>query len=133
MARNLREIKEHIKANANKKSYFVKWYVNSKDKSKEDYDNNCRHNSLVEYDHAMGEWLLEEDVQEAIKSYLKAQRAVKMLEIYNSMYQKAIEKGDVNSAKWCEQFFKSDFFESGQDEINNYLEGIDIPALGGGN
>lgn len=52
----------------------------------------------------MSDWLLKNDVQEAIKAYLKSSKTLKMLDIYNSMYNKAVNKGDVNSAKWCEEF-----------------------------
>jgi hypothetical protein len=87
----------------------------------------------VEYDTAMSDWLMREDVQEAIKAYLKSSKTLKMLDIYNSMYNKATKKGDVNSAKWCEDFFKSDFFGNSEDEIDNYLNGINIPGLKGDN
>lgn len=122
-------IKSFISTNSIKKSYFVKWYVDSKDKSEEDYNDNCKTLANVTYQTAIHTWLMEEEVQEAIKAYLKQQRNVKMLEIYDSMYNKAIDKGDVNSAKWVEEFFKSNFFEDTQDEINQFMDGIDIPAL----
>lgn len=124
------DIQQNIKVNSKKKSYFVRWYVDS-DKSKKNYNEKIKNLCQVEYETAMNKWLYDEDVQESIKQYLKSIRNIKILDIYNSMYQKAIEKGDVNSAKWCEQFFKSDFFENGEDEIDNYLEGINIPALSG--
>ncbi|NMM65541.1 hypothetical protein HBE96_23470 [Clostridium sp. P21] len=123
------ELKKFFKSNGKKKEYFVKWYIDS-DKSKESYDKNCKKNSEVEYDTAMNNWLLEEETQEAIKEYLKAKRKLKMLEMYDAMYNKAIA-GDVKSAEWVEKFFKSDFFEDGVDEVNDYLEGINIPALKG--
>ena len=125
-------ITENLGSNSNKIAFFVKWYVDSKDKSEEDYNNVCKCCSIVEYSHAMSEWLLREDVQEAIKEYLKAQRSIKMLNIFNAMYDKAVSLGDVNSAKWCETFFKSEFFESETDEADDYLEGINIPSLSGG-
>lgn len=100
-------------------------------KSKESYEKEIKNVTQVEYETAISEWLYDEDVQKAIKQYLKSIRNIKILDIYNSMYEKAIKKGDVNSAKWCEQFFKSDFFESEEDEIDSYLDGINIPALSG--
>ena len=48
--------------------------------------------------------------------------------MYDTMYNKAL-KGDVNSAKWCETFFKSEFFEDSTDEIDQYLNGIELPSL----
>lgn len=124
------DIKKNIKNNANKKSYFVRWYVDS-DKSKASFEKEIKGVCDCEYEYAMTEWLYDEDVQEAIKLYLKAIRNIKMMNIYDSMYDKAISKGDTNSAKWCEQFFKSDFFENSEDEIDTYLDGINIPGLSG--
>ncbi|NME94601.1 hypothetical protein HF847_01075 [Clostridium cochlearium] len=124
------EIKKYLKNNKEKKVYFIKWYIDSDDKTKESYEKECKPNSIVEYESAM-KWLLEEDVQEAVKAYLKNQRTFKMLEIYDSMLKKAIN-GDVKSAEWVEKFFKSDFFAGDEvDEIDEYLSGIDIPALKG--
>jgi len=122
------EIKKYLKNNKEKKVYFIKWYIDG-DKTKESYEKECKHLSIVEYETAM-KWLLEEDVQEAVKAYLKNQRVFKMLEIYDSMLKKALS-GDVKSAEWVEKFFKSDFFKGDEvDEIDEYLDGIDIPGLG---
>lgn len=122
-------IKKMIKVNANKKAYFVKWYVDS-NKSKESFDKEIKKLCNCEWEYAMSEWLLDEDVQGAIKEYLKQQRQIKMLEIYNSMLEKALT-GDVKASEWVEKFFKSDFFQDSSDEIDDYLEGINIPALSG--
>lgn len=123
------EIKKYLKNNKEKKVYFIKWYIDG-DKTKESYEKECKPNSIVEYESAM-KWLLEEDVQEAVKAYLKNQRTFKMLEIYDSMLKKALS-GDVKSAEWVEKFFKSDFFTGNEiDEIDEYLNGINIPALSG--
>ncbi|KRU25146.1 hypothetical protein VT91_24710 [Clostridium sporogenes] len=122
-------IKKLIKVNANKKAYFVKWYVDS-DKSRESFDKEIKKLCNCEHEYAMSEWLLDEDVQNAIKEYLKQQRQIKMMEMYDAMYQKA-KNGDVKSAEWVEKFFKSDFFNDSADEIDDYLEGINIPALKG--
>jgi hypothetical protein len=124
------KIKKILKSNNQKLSYFIKWYVDS-DRSKESYNKEIRNNCSVEFETAMTDWLMREDTQEAIKAYLKSSQTLKMLDIYNSMYRKATEKGDVNSAKWCEEFFKSDFFGNNEDEINDYLSGINIPGLKG--
>lgn len=127
----IKDIEKNFESNATKKSKFARWYVDSKDKNKADYNDNCKSGTNVTYEYAMSEWLMDEQVQEAIKQYLKAQRSIKMLDIYNSMYNKAIDKGDTNSAKWCADFFKSDFFQDSVDEVDDYLEGINIPALKG--
>ncbi|CDI50387.1 hypothetical protein [Clostridium tetani] len=118
------EIKKYLKNNKEKKVYFIKWYIDG-DKTKESYNKECKPNSIVEFESAL-KWLLEEDVQDAIKAYLSNQRTFKMLEIYDSMLKKALG-GDVKSAEWVEKFFKSDFFKCDEiDEIDDYLEGINI-------
>lgn len=122
------EIKKMLNSNSQKLSYFVKWYVDS-NRSEESYNKEIKHNCGVEYETVMSDWLLKSDVQEAIKAYLKSVRNLKMLDIYNSMYDKAVNKSDVSSAKWCQDFLTSDFFESKEDEIDNYLSGINIPGL----
>lgn len=122
------KIKNILGKNANKLFYFVRWYVDS-DKSKKSFDSDIKGLCKVEYEFAMNEWLLKDEVQEAIKEYLYQQKVIKMLNIYNSMYEKALNKGDVNSAKWCMDFFNSEFFENSEDEIDNYLDGVNIPGL----
>ncbi|AYD39830.1 hypothetical protein D4Z93_04580 [Clostridium fermenticellae] len=99
------DIKKLIKSNVNKICYFVKWYVDS-DRSEKSYNSEIKSMTQVEYETAMNDWIEREDVQEAIKAYLNQVKNLKMFDIYNSMYDKAVKKGDVNSAKWCEQFFK---------------------------
>lgn len=125
----IKNIESNFDSNGIKKSKFARWYIDSKDKTESDYNDNCKNQTNVSYEHAMNEWLMDEQVQDAIKQYLKAQRNIKMLDIYNSMYNKAIDKGDTNSAKWCSEFFKSDFFEDNVDEVDDYLSGIEIPSL----
>lgn len=128
----INNIKGLISTNSIKKSYFAKWYVDSKDKSEEDFNNKCKSLSNVTYQTAMTNWLIDEEVQEAIKAYIKQQRNIKILEIYYSMYDKAVNKADVNCAKWVEEFFKSDFFEDSVDEVDDYLSNINIPGLKSG-
>lgn len=122
-----KELKKILDEKGDKKYRFVKWYVDS-DRSKESYKK-IEKSTQAKLDTAM-EWLKEENVQNAIKAYLKSQANIKMLDIYQSMYEKAIA-GDVKSAEWVEKFFKSEFFNETDDEIDNYLNGINIPALSG--
>ncbi len=126
------DIKKDLKSNSNKKQFFVKWYVDSKEHTEESYNKNknCKFCD-VSYTYAMQNWLFEEDVQNAIKNYIAKKRNIEMINIYNSMLDKA-KKGDVRSAEWCAKFQKSDFFEDSENEIDDYLEGINIPALKGG-
>ena len=48
--------------------------------------------------------------------------------LYDSMLEKALD-GDINAAKWVENFMKSDFFDDSVDEIDEFLSGINIPGL----
>lgn len=122
--------KEKIKSNANKIEYFVKWYVDTlpKDRTEENYNKDVKGNTSTEYKFAMENWLIKEDVQEAIRTYMKQKKFIKITEIYDAMCQKAL-KGDVNAARFVLDFSKSDFFKDEADEMDNYLSGINIPAL----
>lgn len=116
-------IKKMITTNSQKIGYFVRWYVDS-DRSKSSYDKEIKQNTSVEYETALS-WLDRADVREAIKEYLKSVRELKMLDIYNSMYDKALN-GDKQCADWCSKFFKSDFFGEGQSEIDKILDSLNI-------
>lgn len=131
MGRETTKIKDMLKDNKNKIYPFVIWYVDS-DRSKESFNKEVKPVACVEYEYAMKDWILKEDVQEAVKGYLKQKRTLKMMEIYDKMFKKASEDGDVNAAKWVESFFRSDFFNNGEDEIEDFLSGVNIPALKGG-
>lgn len=88
----------------------------------------CYKSNNTSYDYAISNWLQREDVQEGIKGYMKEQRIKKTLDIYEAMYKQAVD-GNVNSAKWCMDFFQSDFFDDNEDEMDDYLSGINIPGL----
>ncbi|KOF57461.1 hypothetical protein AGR56_13840 [Clostridium sp. DMHC 10] len=124
-------IMQKLDVNSNKIYPFVKWYVDTsaKDRTKENFDKSCKNSCGCEFENAMENWLIREDVQEAIRTYMKQKRFVKICDVYDAMYIKAIEKGDTNAAKWVVDFSKSEFFEDKQNEMDNYLSGIDIPAL----
>ena len=77
-------------------------------------------------------WLTREDVQQAMQIYLQQVNKLNLIKIYNVMLEKALN-GDVKSAQWIESFSKSKFFEEEKsDEIDNFLDGVNIPALNGG-
>lgn len=77
------------------------------------------------------EWLTREDVQNALKIYMKHMKTYNMMQIYYKMLDKAME-GDTNAAKWVESFSNSKFFVDETDEIDDFLNGVNIPALKGG-
>lgn len=76
-------------------------------------------------------WLPRADVQNAIKQYLKFFRTYDLAKLYRSMYQKALS-GDVRAADWVVKFADSTFFNDGEDEINAFLNGVNIPGIKGG-
>jgi hypothetical protein len=111
---------------------FILWYNTPEDKR-------CDFKDLMPYepsiknktlDDAM-EWLSREDAQEAQKEYVKHMRTKNMLNVYNAMYEKALQ-GDVNAAKWLETFSNSNFFEDAQNDIDDFMNEVNIPALKGG-
>lgn len=73
-------------------------------------------------------WLTREDTQRAIQIYLKHMKTYNTMRIYRKMLDKALQ-GDVNAAKWVEQFHESDFFDESTDEIDEFLNKVNIPKL----
>ena len=78
------------------------------------------------------EWLTREDAQLALQVYHKSMKLYNMTKLYDSMLQKALD-GDTRAAAWVESFTKSEYFDESQDEIDDFLSGINIPALKGTN
>lgn len=74
-------------------------------------------------------WLTREDVQKGIQIYIQHMKIYNLSQIYFKMMNKALS-GDVNAAKFIESFSNSDFFnDESEDEINTFLNDINIPAL----
>ncbi|KMT21508.1 hypothetical protein [Clostridium cylindrosporum] len=115
-----------LSKNANKKRPFVRWYIDS-NRTKESYDKEIKHLTVVEYETAINTWLLEDEVQQAIKEYLKCKKNIDIINIYNAMKEKALE-GDVASAKWIMDFVdKSGFFGSEEvSEIDKILKNLNV-------
>lgn len=110
---------------------FIIWYYTSEDKR-------CPFEEFMPYEpNVKGktlddclEWLTREDSIEAIKVYHKHMKDYNLIQLYESMLDKAI-KGDVNAARWVETFTNSKFFEDDTDEIDEFLKNVNIPALKG--
>lgn len=81
------------------------------------------------YDECL-EWLTREDAQKGLQVYQKHMKTYNMTMLYDSMLKKAMD-GDTRAASWVENFAKSDYFDESQDEIDDFLSGINIPALKG--
>lgn len=110
---------------------FIVYYYTPEDKRKSwDDFKTCRDNLKTKTFDECVEWLTREDAQKALQVYRKHMKLYDLTKLYDSMYQKALE-GDVRAASWVESFMQSDYFDESQDEINEFLEGISIPALKG--
>ena len=70
------------------------------------------------------QYIYQEDVQQAIKRLLKIMHNEKMIKLYETYYEKALE-GDVNSAKFLMDFSK-DFFKDSKDEVLEILNRVDV-------
>ena len=110
---------------------FIIWYYTPE-------DNRCAFKDFMPYEpNVKGkfledckEWLTREDSIEAIKTYHKHMKDYNLMQLYESMLEKAIE-GNVNAAKWVNEFSNSDFFNDETDEMDDFLKNINIPALKG--
>lgn len=117
---------------------YLVWYFTDKDE-RESWEDLCKcdinfkskdgENKTEQF--AKENWLTREDSQKAIQVYMKHMRTYNLSKIYYKMLDKAMT-GDTNAAKWVENFSNSDFFDETEDEINSYLDGINIPSLKGG-
>jgi hypothetical protein len=112
---------------------FIIWYKTPEDKR-------CDFKDFMPYEPMLKgktlndcmEWLTREDTQEALRIYLKHMKNYNLMQLYDSMLEKAMG-GDVNAAKWIETFSNSDFLNDKTDDIENFMKGINIPSLKGGN
>jgi hypothetical protein len=73
-------------------------------------------------------WLTRPDTQKAIQIYLRGMKNYNIMLIHNKMMEKALA-GDVNAAKYIDQFYNSAFFDDKDDEIDDFLSSVNIPAL----
>lgn len=70
-------------------------------------------------------WEVEDSVQQAIKYLLKKLHSKKMIQIYNTFYEKAMS-GDVQSAKFIMDFSKDFFADESESELTTMLNDIDF-------
>lgn len=88
-------------------------------------------NHMLSEEHC-DDWLTRADAQQAMQLYLQHMKKYNLIKVYSSMLDKAVN-GDVKSAQWIESFSRSEFFkEDEDDEIDDFLNDINIPALHGG-
>ena len=74
------------------------------------------------------DWLTREDAIAAMQVYHKHMKIYDLTKLYESMLTKAME-GDVRAAGWVQSFVQSEYFDESTDEINDFLDGVNIPGL----
>lgn len=107
-------------------SQFVCWYCTPEDKREvwEKYSDNATFNN-VPWKYVEENWLLDDNIQSGIKHYMKLQHHEKMKNIYDKMYEQALN-GDVQSAKYLMDFSKDFFANDKKNELDDLLSGIDL-------
>lgn len=110
-------------------SRFIVYYYTPEDKRKPQDEFKTCHDLISRrtYDECC-EWLTREDAQKALQVYQKHMKLFNLTRLYDSMLKKAMD-GDVRAASWVESFTQSDYFDESQDEIDDFLSNINIPAL----
>lgn len=108
---------------------FIVYYYTPEDKRKSWDEFKTCHDLIKKrtYDECL-EWLTREDAQIGMQVYQKHMKIFNMTKLYDSMLDKAMN-GDVNAAKWVEQFTHSDYFDDSEDEIDTFLSNVNIPGL----
>lgn len=114
---------------------YVEWYLSPPDE-RQSWDSLCKCDQMFQSKNGQNKtekfcrenWLPREDAQAAIKIYMKHMQIINTMKIYQKMLDKALG-GDVQAAKYIQDFHSSKFFEDEQDEINDFLNTVNIPKL----
>ena len=108
---------------------FINWYY-SDPKTRKDFDDfkTC-HDQLKKktYEECL-EWLKREDAQKALQIYHKEMKLYEQTKLYDAMREKAMN-GDIKAAEFLMKFYDSDYFDQSNDEIDDFLNDVNIPAL----
>ena len=104
---------------------FIIWYKSDETKRKPFEE--LKDAKITNLDNCI-DWLTREDCQNALQIYEKHMKKFKLMELYNSMYDKAM-KGDVNAAKYVATFADSDFFNDSTDEIEDFMKNVNLSSL----
>ena len=110
------------------KVYFIMWKYapqllpNPNIKTFEDLKNNYKSFTDGMTEQSCNNWLMEENVQTAVKWLLKREHQAKMIELYNIYYNKA--KEDTNAFKAFIDFSDKFFVEEKDSELLGILNGI---------
>lgn len=109
---------------------FIIYYYTPEDK-REDWDTfkdcNPQLKKKEKFEDCL-DWLTREDAIAAMQVYHKHMKIYDLTKLYESMLTKAME-GDVRAAGWVQSFVQSEYFDESADEINDFLDGVNIPGL----
>ena len=100
---------------------FVEFYTTT-DRSEKVFDDRYKKKVGITYETFLN-YAKDNEVQSILKDRYKENSLLEMLEVYESHLAKA-KKGDVNSAKFCMEFFKSDMFADTKNEVDKILESL---------
>jgi len=108
---------------------FIVYYYTPEDRRKPWDEFKTCHDLIKKrtYDECL-DWLTREDSQKGMQVYQKHMKLYNLTKLYDSMLQKAME-GNVNAAKWVEDFTNSNYFDESTDDIDEFLNGVNIPGL----
>lgn len=110
------------------KVYFIMWKYapqllpNSDIKTFDDLKNTYKSFTAGMTEVSCNNWLMEENVQTAVKWLLKREHQAKLIELYNTYYDKA--KDDTNAFKAFTDFSDKFFAEEQGSELLGILNGI---------
>ena len=110
------------------KVYFIMWKYapqllpNPNIKTFDDLKNNYKSFTDGMTEQSCNNWLMEENVQTAVKWLLKREHQAKMIELYNIYYNKA--KEDTNAFKAFTDFSDKFFAQEKDSELLGILNGI---------
>lgn len=122
----INKIKTMVKTDA--KVYFIMWKYaphllpNPNLKTFEDLKANYKTFTAGMTEPNCNKWLLEENVQSAVKWLLKRLHQAKLIELYNTYYEKA--KEDTTAFKAFTEFADKFFAEEKDSELLSILNGI---------
>lgn len=112
---------------------YVDWYMRSGDKNRESWLDLVKYTTCPEFKGmtekaAEKAWLTTDEAQNCIQIYMKATKTATMQKIYSEMVKKALA-GDVRAASWVSGFHESEFFDTSQDDINEFLNSVNLPQF----
>lgn len=114
---------------------YVEWYMTDADERPKweelvtcDQNFKSKDGSYKTEKFCKDNWLCRDDSQKCIQIYMKHMKTINTMKIYQTMMEKALT-GDVNAAKYIESFHASDFFDESTDEIDDFLNKVNIPSL----